>query len=138
MPYIAQTAIGKREYLQVFGGDYPTPDGTGVRDYIHVMDLAEGHLKALERINNFNEVMTVNLGTGRGYSVLEMREAFEKACGREIPYRIVARRPGDVATCYADPGYAKEVLDWEARRGIDEMCADSWRWQSQNPNGYES
>ena len=136
MPYITQTAVGKREYLQVFGGDYPTPDGTGVRDYIHVMDLAEGHVKALERINDFNEVMTVNLGTGRGYSVLEMREAFEKACGREIPYRIVARRPGDIATCYADPGYAKEILDWEARRGIDEMCADSWRWQSQNPNGY--
>jgi len=137
MPYISQTAVGKREMLQVFGGDYPTPDGTGVRDYIHVMDLAEGHLKALQKLENFDRVMTINLGTGQGYSVLEMVKAFEEASGKKVPYQIVSRRPGDIATCYADPGYAKKVLDWEAKRGIEEMCADAWRWQSQNPNGYQ-
>jgi len=137
MPYISQTAVGKREMLQVFGGDYPTPDGTGVRDYIHVMDLAEGHLKALQKLENVDRVMTINLGTGQGYSVLEMVKAFEEASGKKVPYQIVSRRPGDIATCYADPGYAKKVLDWEAKRGIEEMCADAWRWQSQNPNGYQ-
>ena len=137
MPYISQTAVGKRDLLQVFGGDYPTPDGTGVRDYIHVMDLAEGHLKALEHLDDFNKVMTINLGTGRGYSVLEMVKAFEQASDRKVPYKIVERRAGDIATCYADPGYAKEVLGWEASRGIEEMCQDAWRWQSQNPDGYE-
>ena len=137
MPYISQTAVGKRDLLQVFGGDYPTPDGTGVRDYIHVMDLAEGHLKALEHLDDFDKVMTINLGTGRGYSVLEMVKAFEQASGRKVPYKIVERRAGDIATCYADPGYAKEVLGWEASRGIEAMCQDAWRWQSQNPDGYE-
>ena len=137
MPYISQTAVGKRDLLQVFGGDYPTPDGTGVRDYIHVMDLAEGHLKALEHLDDFDKVMTINLGTGRGYSVLEMVKAFEDASGRKVPYKIVERRAGDIATCYADPGYAKEVLGWEASRGIEAMCQDAWRWQSQNPDGYE-
>ncbi len=136
MPFIAQTAIGKREYLSVFGDDYDTHDGTGVRDYIHVMDLAEGHLKALDKIDSFNRVMTINLGTGKGYSVLDMVKAFERASGVKIPYKIAPRRAGDIATCYADPSYAKEVLGWEAKRGIDEMCKDSWRWQSNNPNGY--
>ena len=136
MPFIAQTAVGKREYLSVFGDDYDTKDGTGVRDYIHVVDLAEGHLKALERIQNFNEVMTVNLGTGNGYSVLEMVQAFEKASGKKVSYKIAPRRAGDIATCFADPSYAKEILDWEAIKGIDEMCQDGWRWQSQNPSGY--
>ncbi len=136
MPFISQTAVGKREYLSVFGNDYDTVDGTGVRDYIHVIDLAQGHLNALDRIRNFNEPMTINLGTGNGYSVLEMVEAFEKASAKKVPYKIVERRVGDIATCFADPSYAKEVLDWEATRGIDEMCEDTWRWQSQNPNGY--
>jgi len=138
MPFIAQTAVGKREKLSVFGNDYDTPDGTGVRDYIHVVDLAEGHLKALEKITDLNGVLTVNLGTGRGYSVLEMVKAFEKASGQEVPYVIAPRRSGDIAKCYADPSYAKEVLGWEAKRGINEMCADTWRWQSQNPDGYGS
>ena len=137
MPYISQTAVGKRDLLQVFGGDYPTPDGTGVRDYIHVMDLAEGHLKALEHLDDFDKVMTINLGTGKGYSVLEMVKAFEQASDRKVPYEIVERRAGDIATCYADPSYAKEVLGWEASLGIKEMCQDAWRWQSQNPDGYE-
>ena len=136
MPFISQTAIGKREYLSVFGDDYDTHDGTGVRDYIHVMDLADGHLKALDKIDSFNRVMTINLGTGTGYSVLDMVKAFEKASGVEIPYKIAPRRAGDIATCYADPSYAKDVLGWEAKRGIEEMCKDSWRWQSNNPNGY--
>jgi UDP-glucose 4-epimerase len=136
MPFIAQTAVGKREYLSVFGNDYDTKDGTGVRDYIHVVDLAQGHLQALERISQFNKVMTINLGTGSGYSVLEMIKAFEKASGKKIPYRITERRAGDIATCYADPSYAKEVLGWEAIRGVDEMCRDAWRWQSKNPLGY--
>ena len=136
MPFITQTAVGKRSCLSVFGDDYNTPDGTGVRDYIHVMDLAAGHVKALEKIGNFNEVMTINLGTGTGYSVLEMVKAFEKASGKEVPYCIAPRRAGDIAQCYADPSYAKKVLNWEATKGIEEMCKDSWRWQSNNPNGY--
>ncbi|CAA6804645.1 MAG: UDP-glucose 4-epimerase (EC [uncultured Sulfurovum sp.] len=136
MPFIAQTAVGKREYLSVFGDDYETKDGTGVRDYIHVLDLAEGHVHALERLSEFNEVMTINLGTGKGYSVLEMLKAFEKASGKNVPYQIVARRSGDIATCFADPSYAKEVLDWEAKKGIEEMCEDTWRWQRQNPSGF--
>ncbi len=136
MPFIAQTAVGKREYLSVFGDDYNTPDGTGVRDYIHVVDLAQGHVDALDRLNEFSKVMTINLGTGKGYSVLEMVKAFEKASGRKVPYKIAPRRAGDIATCFADPSYAKEVLGWEAKRGIEEMCEDSWRWQSQNPDGY--
>ena len=137
MPFIAQTAVGKREYLSVFGDDYDTPDGTGVRDYIHVVDLAQGHVNALDRLENFSEVMTINLGTGKGYSVLEMVKAFEKASGKKVPYKIAPRRAGDIATCFADPSYAKEVLDWEAKRGIEEMCEDGWRWQSQNPDGYQ-
>ncbi len=136
MPFIAQTAVGKRKALSVFGDDYDTVDGTGVRDYIHVMDLADGHVKALNKIQSFDNVMTINLGTGRGYSVLEMVKAFEKASGKAVPYCIAPRRAGDIATCYADPSYAKEVLGWEARKSIEEMCEDSWRWQSNNPNGY--
>jgi UDP-glucose 4-epimerase len=136
MPFIAQTAVGKREKLSVFGDDYDTPDGTGVRDYIHVVDLADGHLKALEKIGQIEGVLTVNLGTGQGYSVLDMVKAFEKASGRKVPYVIAPRRSGDVAQCYADPAYAKAVLGWEAQRGIEQMCEDSWRWQSRNPDGY--
>jgi len=136
MPYITQTAVGKLSCLGVFGDDYDTPDGTGVRDYIHVVDLAKGHLKALEKISQIDEVLAVNLGTGRGYSVLDMVKAFEKASGREIPYCIAPRRPGDIAACYADPSYAKKVLGWEASRGIDVMCADAWRWQERNPEGF--
>lgn len=135
-PYIAQVAVGKREKLSVFGNDYPTPDGTGVRDYIHIMDLAAGHLKALEKLASGPGVVTYNLGTGRGYSVLEAVEQFGKVSGREIPYEIVGRRPGDIATCYADASKAKREMGWEARRGIEEMCADAWRWQSANPDGY--
>ncbi|CAA6825318.1 MAG: UDP-glucose 4-epimerase (EC [uncultured Sulfurovum sp.] len=137
MPFIAQTAVGKREYLSVFGDDYDTKDGTGVRDYIHVVDLAKGHVNALDRIENFKEVMTVNLGTGKGYSVLEMIRAFEKASNKKVAYKIAQRRAGDIATCFADPSYAKEVLDWKAEKSIDQMCEDGWRWQSQNPNGYK-
>ncbi|MBL7250150.1 UDP-glucose 4-epimerase GalE [Alloalcanivorax marinus] len=136
MPYVAQVAVGKREQLSVFGGDYPTPDGTGVRDYIHVMDLAQGHLAAMDALFERGGLITTNLGTGRGYSVLEMVQAFARASGREVPYRIVERRPGDVAVCYADPTHAEKVLGWRARRGIDEMCADHWRWQERNPDGY--
>ena len=136
MPYIAQVAVGKREKLGVFGGDYPTPDGTGVRDYIHVMDLAQGHLAALEALDADGGLLTVNLGTGRGYSVLEMVTAFSQASGRPVPYEIVERRPGDVASCYADPAHANAVLGWEAQRGIEEMCEDHWRWQKQNPEGF--
>ncbi len=138
MPFITQTAVGKLSCLSVFGNDYGTEDGTGVRDYIHVMDLADGHVKALDRINSFTEVMTINLGTGTGYSVLDMVKAFEKASGRKVPYRIAPRRAGDIAKCYADPAYAKKILDWEAKKSIDEMCEDSWRWQSSNPNGYNA
>ena len=136
MPFIAQVAVGKREYLSVFGDDYDTVDGTGVRDYIHVVDLADAHVKAVEKIEQFSEVMTINLGTGEGYSVLEMLKAFEKASGREVAYKIAPRRAGDIATCFADPSYAKEVLAWEAKRGVEEMCEDGWRWQEQNPSGY--
>lgn len=135
-PYIAQVAVGKREKLSVFGNDYPTPDGTGVRDYIHIVDLADGHLKALERLASAPGTVIYNLGTGRGYSVLEAVEQFGKASGREIPYEIVGRRPGDIATCFADASKAKREMGWEARRGIEEMCADTWRWQSRNPDGY--
>ena len=135
MPFISQVAVGRREALSVWGDDYPTPDGTGVRDYIHVVDLARGHLAALEHLPA-SGVLTVNLGTGRGYSVLEMVRAFEQASGRKVAYRIAARRPGDVASCYADPSLAAERLGWRAQLEIDRMCADTWRWQSQNPQGY--
>ena len=138
MPFIAQTAVGKREYLSVFGNDYDTADGTGVRDYIHVVDLAAGHVNALQKISSLDNVLTVNLGTGNGYSVLDMVKAFEKASGKKVPYKIAPRRSGDIATCFADPAYAKKVLDWEAKCGVDEMCEDSWRWQSNNPNGYSN
>ena len=137
MPFIAQVAIGKREQLKVFGNDYDTPDGTGVRDYIHVVDLAKGHLHALQRLTDDPGVVTYNLGTGQGYSVLEMVQAFERASGRPIPYEIVARRSGDIACCYADPSLARVELGWAAELGIDDMVGDSWRWQSQNPNGYD-
>jgi UDP-glucose 4-epimerase len=136
MPFVTQVAVGKRERLSVFGGDYPTPDGTGVRDYIHVVDLALGHLAALRRVEQAGGIWTVNLGTGQGYSVLEIVKAFEDASGRSIPYQIVARRPGDIAQCYADPANAERELGWKAIRGLQEMCADSWRWQSLNPDGY--
>ncbi|MEJ6022301.1 UDP-glucose 4-epimerase GalE [Ramlibacter sp. PS4R-6] len=136
MPFIAQVATGKRPELAVFGDDYPTPDGTGVRDYIHVMDLAEGHVAALGALLKKGQSFTVNLGTGRGNSVLEVVRAFEKASGRKVPYRIAPRRPGDVAQCYADPAMAEKLLGWKATRSLDEMCADTWRWQSANPNGY--
>ena len=136
IPYISQVAIGKLDKLNVFGGDYDTPDGTGVRDYIHVVDLAKGHIKALQALENKSQVLTVNLGTGNGYSVLDMVKAFEKASGKEVPYQIVDRRPGDIATCYADPAYAEERLDWKAECELDEMCEDTWRWYSQNPDGY--
>ena len=135
MPYIAQVAIGKRECLNVFGNDYPTHDGTGVRDYIHVVDLAKGHVKTIETLTN-PEVLTINLGTGTGYSVLEMIHAFEKASGCQIPYQFVDRRLGDIAKCYANPALASEKIDWKAQYGIQEMCRDAWRWQSLNPNGY--
>ena len=137
MPYITQVAVGKRECLGVFGNDYDTHDGTGVRDYIHVVDLADGHVKALKKIEEKAGVCVYNLGTGNGYSVLDMVKAFSKACGHEIKYEIKDRRPGDIATCYADPAKAKAELGWEAKRNLDEMCEDSWRWQSNNPNGYE-
>ena len=137
MPFISQVAVGKREKLSVFGDDYDTHDGTGVRDYIHVVDLADGHVKALNKISELHDVLTVNLGTGKGYSVLDMVKAFEKASGKKVPYVIAPRRPGDIAKCFADPSYAKEALGWEAVRGIDEMCEDTWRWQSNNPNGYK-
>jgi len=136
MPFISQVAVGKREKLSVFGDDYNTADGTGVRDYIHVLDLAEGHIKALEKLHSFTEVKTVNLGTGKGYSVLEVIKAFEKASGKPIAYQIAPRREGDIATCYADTAYAKALLGWEAKKDLSQMCADSWRWQSENPEGY--
>ena len=137
MPYMAQVAVGRREFLSVFGDDYPTRDGTGVRDYIHVADLAEGHLAALRHIEREIGLVTVNLGTGRGYSVLEMIRALEQASGRPIPYRIAPRRPGDVAECWADPSLAERLFGWRARRTLEEMCADTWRWQNDWPNGYE-
>ncbi len=136
MPYVSQVAVGRLECLNVFGGDYPTPDGTGVRDYIHVVDLALGHLRALERIEVLRGVNTFNLGTGRGFSVLEVVKAFEAACGRSIPYQIVARRPGDVAACWADASRAAQVLGWRAELDLAAMCADAWRWQRLNPRGY--
>ncbi|MCD7956197.1 MAG: UDP-glucose 4-epimerase GalE [Lachnospiraceae bacterium] len=136
VPYIAQVAVGKLEKLGVFGDDYDTSDGTGVRDYIHVVDLANGHVKAMKKFDDEPAVRIYNLGTGKGYSVLQVLHAFEKACGKTLPYEIKPRRAGDIATCYADPTKAKEELGWEAQYGIDEMCADSWRWQSMNPNGY--
>ena len=137
MPYISQVAIGKLERLSVFGNDYPTKDGTGVRDYIHVTDLAEGHVKALSRITPEGSLSIYNLGTGKGYSVLEMIQAFEKASGKKIPYTIAPRRPGDIAECWASPLKAEKELGWKASRGIDEMCADAWNWQKNNPMGYE-
>lgn len=137
VPYITQVAISKLKYLKVFGSDYPTPDGTGVRDYIHVVDLAKGHLKALEKIIKWSGVEAYNLGTGNGYSVLDMVAAFERASGKTIPFDVVDRRPGDVALSYADPSKAKRELNWEAKMGIDEMCRDSWKWQEKNPSGYE-
>lgn len=136
VPYIAQVAIGRREFLSVFGNDYDTADGTGVRDYIHVVDLALGHIKAVEKVLSEKSCSTYNLGTGTGYSVLDVVKAFEKASGKTVAYKIVDRRPGDIATCYSDPSKAKEELGWVATRGIDEMCEDSWRWQSMNPNGF--
>lgn len=138
LPYIAQVAVGRRPELTVFGDDYPTPDGTGVRDYIHVVDLAQGHLKAIEKIaaNPQLGLKIYNLGTGHGYSVLQVVKAYEKACGHQIPYKISPRRPGDVAECWADPSLAAAELGWKATRGIDEMCRDSWHWQWQNPYGY--
>ena len=136
MPYITQVAIGKRECLSVFGNDYDTPDGTGVRDYIHVVDLALGHVKAVAKVLSKSGLDVYNLGTGTGYSVLDVVHAFENASGVKINYQIAPRRPGDVAVCYSDPTKAQQELGWKAERGIEEMCADSWRWQSQNPNGY--
>jgi UDP-glucose 4-epimerase len=139
LPVVTQVAVGRRDCLNVWGNDYATPDGTGVRDYIHVVDLAHGHLKALkalERTHERVECLTVNLGTGRGYSVLDIVRAFEQVSGRSVPYKIAPRRPGDIASCYADPQLALTLLDWRAERGIDAMCADAWRWQKGNPQGY--
>lgn len=136
MPYITKVAIGSLKELNVFGDDYPTHDGTGVRDYIHVVDLARGHVKALDKLSENPGLVTYNLGTGNGYSVLDLVKAFSKASNREIPYKIVERRAGDIAMCYADPSKAEKELGWKAEYGIDDMCQDSWRWQSQNPNGY--
>lgn len=135
-PYIAQVAVGKLNELKIFGGDFPTPDGTGVRDYIHVMDLALGHLAALDYLAKESGLLTVNLGTGKGYSVLEMVTAFEKVCDKPVPYRIVERRPGDVAQSFADPSEAERLLGWQAHFGLKDMCQDAWRWQSMNPLGY--
>ena len=137
MPFISQVAVGRRDKLSVYGNDYPTPDGTGVRDYIHVVDLARGHLAALAELFRSGKSFTLNLGTGKGYSVLEMVRAFEQASGRKVPYQIVDRRPGDIAVCYADPTSAWHVLDWRAKKGLADMCADHWRWQSMNPNGFQ-
>ncbi|MFS0668954.1 UDP-glucose 4-epimerase GalE [Peribacillus frigoritolerans] len=137
IPYITQVAVGKLKELSVFGNDYPTRDGSGIRDYIHVVDLAKGHLKALQRILTNTGVDSYNLGTGIGYSVLEMIDAFEKASKKKVFYKVVERRPGDIASCYADPQKAKEELDWVAEKGIEEMCRDAWRWQENNPTGYE-
>ncbi|MGD0820260.1 MAG: UDP-glucose 4-epimerase GalE [Desulfomonilia bacterium] len=136
LPNVAQVAVGRLPELKVYGNDYPTPDGTGVRDYIHVVDLAQGHLYALQRLLTGCGVITYNLGTGRGYSVIEVVNAFERACGRKIRLQIMGRRDGDIATCYADPSSANRDLGWAAKRGMDEMCADTWRWQSRNPQGY--
>lgn len=136
LPFVAQVAVGRREFLNVWGNDYPTPDGTGVRDYIHVVDLALGHLKALERLQKHAECLAINLGTGVGYSVLDMVRAFERASGKSVPYKVAQRRAGDIAACYAEPAKALAMLGWRAERGLDAMCADAWRWQSDNPKGY--
>ena len=136
MPYVMQVAVGRHPHVNVFGDDYPTPDGTGVRDYLHVMDLAEGHLAALEALPRLDGAVAVNLGTGQGHSVLEVIRAVTDAVGRPIPYEVTARRPGDIATCFADPTMASDLLGWRARRTLQEMCADAWRWQSQNPHGF--
>ncbi len=136
LPFVAQVAVGRREFLNVWGDDYATPDGTGVRDYIHVVDLALGHLKALERLQDQAECLAVNLGTGMGYSVLDMVRAFEKASGKSVPYQVAPRRAGDIASCYADPAQALTLLGWRAQRGLDTMCSDAWRWQNSNPKGY--
>ena len=138
MPFISQVAVGKREFLSVFGADYDTRDGTGVRDYIHVVDLALGHVRAINYLNSKDIIkpLIVNLGTGIGYSVLDMVKAFEKASGKKVPYKIVDRRSGDIAICYSDPSFAKEILGWEVKKGIEDMCVDSWKWQSNNPDGY--
>ena len=136
LPYVAQVAVGRHPHVRVFGDDYPTPDGTGVRDYIHVLDLAQGHIKALQKLESNPGLVTYNLGTGRGFSVLEVIHAFEQACGKPIPYQVYARRPGDIATSYANASKAQRELDWSAQRGIAEMCADMWKWQSANPQGY--
>ncbi|PFR50122.1 UDP-glucose 4-epimerase GalE [Bacillus sp. SH7-1] len=137
MPYVTQVAIGKLKELNIFGNDYPTKDGTGVRDYIHVVDLAKGHVKALEKVLKTKGIEAYNLGTGKGYSVLEMVKAFEKISGKKIPYKVIGRRPGDVAICFADVSKAKRELGWEAEYGLEEMCVDSWRWQVNNKNGYQ-
>ena len=136
MPYIGQVAVGRKKLLQVFGDDYSTPDGTGVRDYIHVMDLAEGHISALRYCKNNSGLLTVNLGTGQGYSVIEVVEAYQRASGRRVPIEITGRRPGDIAQCWADPSLAKKVLGWSTRSSLDDMCIDAWRWQNMNPAGY--
>lgn len=136
LPYVAKVAAGELEAVNVFGDDYDTPDGTGVRDYIHVVDLAKGHIKALEKLSSHPGLVTYNLGTGKGYSVLEIIRSFEKACGKKIPYNITERRPGDIDMCYANPDKAREELGWEAKMDIAEMCEDAWRWQSKNPKGF--
>ena len=138
VPYIAKVAVGKLEKVHVFGNDYPTPDGTGVRDYIHVVDLARGHVAAIKKLEQKPGLFICNLGTGHGYSVLDVIHAFSKACGRELPYVIDPRRPGDIAECWCDPGKAKRELGWEAQYGIEDMCAHSWNWQSHNPDGYKT
>lgn len=138
MPYVAQVAVGRRPQLQVFGNDYPTHDGTGVRDYIHVCDLADGHVAALRRLFDHPGSVTVNLGTGQGYSVLDVVQAYARASGRPVPYQVVPRRPGDVAACYADPALARQLLGWTARHDLARMCTDSWRWQSDNPQGFDA
>lgn len=138
VPYIAQVAVGKLEQIHVYGNDYPTPDGTGVRDYIHVVDLARGHIAALQKLETNCGLFVCNLGTGRGYSVLEMIKAYEKACGKPLPYVIDPRRPGDIAACYADPAKAEKELGWKAQYDLEEMCASSWKWQATNPNGYRN
>ncbi len=138
MPYVMQVAVGKRPHLNVYGSDWPTPDGTGVRDYIHVVDLALGHLAALNALPRLSGCTAINLGTGRGHSVLDLLKAVSEVIGRPLPYQLVARRPGDIAACYANPAKAKELLGWSAQRGLLQMCEDSWRWQSQNPDGFAS